>query len=165
MNKKKRVDRPRPPAIGERRALRKRIILSNPNALEVTEMQDLSNENMADENLHGSVVGLPIKMLDQLRAVRAFKPTQGWSIFRRPATVMREETLELGRLFNEITGSEDNTQNKGKVVRRIVTGAKGTGKSVHLLQATAMALTKNWVNFSLLSGECGLSIQLVCLKN
>ena len=35
MKKKKPVDKPRPPPVGERKALRKRIVLSNLNALEV----------------------------------------------------------------------------------------------------------------------------------
>ena len=89
MKKKKPVDRPRPPPIGERKALRKRIVLSNPNALEVEGMRDLSAENMTDSRLRGSVVGLPVSMLDQLRAVQAFQTKQGWSIFRRPGTVVR----------------------------------------------------------------------------
>ncbi|RAL15615.1 mitochondrial 37S ribosomal protein mS29 [Aspergillus homomorphus CBS 101889] len=143
MKKKgKAVERARPPPAGERRALRKRIVLSNPNALEVEDMQDISAENMVDSRLHGAVLGLPVPMLDQLRAVQAFKPKQGWSIFRRPGTVMRRESLELGRLIDSIS---NNPEDKGKVVKRVLTGAKGTGKTVHLLQAMAMAFTKEWV--------------------
>ncbi|RAK99683.1 mitochondrial 37S ribosomal protein mS29 [Aspergillus ibericus CBS 121593] len=142
MKKKKPVERTRPPAVGERKALKKRIVLSNPNALEIEGMQDLSAENMVDARLRGSILGLPVPMLDQLRAVQAFKPKQGWSIFRRPGTVVRRETLELGRL---IDGISSEGENKGKVVRKIVTGVKGSGKTVHLLQAMSMAFTKNWV--------------------
>ncbi|KAJ5902275.1 hypothetical protein N7495_002803 [Penicillium taxi] len=137
--KKKTVDRARPPAVGERKALRKRIVLSNPNALEVEGMLDLSPETMVDARLRGTVLGLPITMIDQLRAVQAFKPKQGWSIFRRPGTIMRRDTLEMGRLFDEISDAE-----KGKVVKRIVTGLKGSGKTVHLLQAMAMGFLKKW---------------------
>lgn len=142
MKKKKTVERPRPPAVGERKALRKRIVLSNTNALEVQGMQDLSVENMVDWRLRGSVVGLPVPMLDQLRAVQAFKPTQGWSIFRRPGTVMRKETLEMARLFERI---DTEGADKGKVFKRVITGMRGTGKSVHLLQAMAMGFLKKWV--------------------
>lgn len=142
MRKKKSVDRPRPPPVGERRTLRKRIVLSNPNALDVQGMPDLSVENMVDARLRGSVVGLPVPMLDQLRAVQAFKPTQGWSIFRRPGTVVRRETLELGRLFERI---ESEGEDKGKVFKRIITGTRGTGKTVHLLQAMAMGFLRKWV--------------------
>ncbi|KAL2010071.1 hypothetical protein VTN00DRAFT_5878 [Thermoascus crustaceus] len=142
MKKKKTIERPRPPAVGERKALRKRIVLSNTNALEVQGMQDLSVENMVDRRLRGSVVGLPVPMLDQLRAVQAFKPTQGWSIFRRPGTVMRKETLEMARLFERI---DTEGADKGKVFKRVITGMRGTGKSVHLLQAMAMGFLKKWV--------------------
>lgn len=150
MKKKVRVDRPRPPPVGERRALRKRIVLSNPNALEVPGMRDISPETMVDENLRGSVVGIPVPMLDQLRAVQAFKPKQGWSIFRRPGTVMRNHTLRMGRAFDAISGDGDQ---KGGVVKQIVTGARGTGKSVHLLQAMTMAFAKQWVVFTVPEGE------------
>ncbi|OJJ66726.1 hypothetical protein ASPBRDRAFT_137282 [Aspergillus brasiliensis CBS 101740] len=143
MKKKKPVERTRPPAVGERRALRKRIVLSNPNALEVEGLQDLSAENMVDARLRGSILGLPVPMLDQLRAVQAFKPKQGWSIFRRPGTVVRRETLELGRLIDGISAEEG--ENKGRVVRKVITGVKGSGKSVHMLQAMSMAFTKDWV--------------------
>lgn len=141
MKKRKPVERSRPPAVGERKALRKRIVLSNTNALEVPGMQDLSEETMIDSRLRGSVVGLPLPMLNQLTAVQAFKPTQGWSIFRRPGTVLRRETLEMGRLFNRIGDGEE----KGKVFKKIITGVKGSGKSVYLLQAMAMAFLKNWI--------------------
>lgn len=154
--KKKTVERARPPAVGERKAMRKRIVLSNPNALEVHGMQDLSVENMVDARLRGSVLGLPVTMLDQLRAVQAFKPKQGWSIFRRPGTVMRRDTLEMGRLFEKISG-EDDAADKGKVVKKIVTGLKGSGKSVHLLQATAMAFLKKWVVIAIPDGKFGNS--------
>lgn len=145
MKKKKPVDRPRPPPVGERKALRKRIVLSNPNALEVEGMPDLSAENMADSRLRASVAGLPVSMLDQLRAVQAFQTKQGWSIFRRPGTVMRTESVVMGRLFDSISG---DSEGKGQVVKKIVSGVKGAGKSVHLLQAMAMGFLKNWVVFT-----------------
>ena len=95
MKKKKPVDKPRPPPVGERKALRKRIVLSNPNALEVEGMRDLSAENMTDSRVRGSVVGLPVSMLDRLRAVQAFQTKQGWSIFRRPGTVIRLSLIHI----------------------------------------------------------------------
>ncbi|CAG7978984.1 unnamed protein product [Penicillium salamii] len=128
----------------ERRALKKRIVLSNPNALEIESMVDLSAETMVDSRLRGTVLGLPMPMIDQLRAVEAFKPKQGWSVFRRPGTVLRRDTIEMGRLIEQISGEGDKPQ-KGKVVKKIVNGMKGSGKSVHLLQAMAMAFLKKWV--------------------
>ncbi|KAI9042280.1 mitochondrial 37S ribosomal protein mS29 [Aspergillus affinis] len=145
MKRKKNVERARPPPVGERKAMRKRLVLSNPNALEVEGMQEVSAETMVDSRLRGSVLGLPVPMLTQLRAVEAFKPTQGWSIFRRPGTVVRRETLELGRLIDGISGDGEG---KGKSVKKIITGARGTGKSVHLLQAMSMAFTKKWAVFT-----------------
>ncbi|KAL4934042.1 mitochondrial 37S ribosomal protein mS29 [Aspergillus undulatus] len=140
--KKRATERVRPPAPGERKALRKRIVLSNPNALEVQGMLELNSETMVDSRLRGSVLALPVPMIDQLRAVQAFKPTQGWSIFRRPGTVLRRETLEMGRFFDSISGEGEG---KGSVVKRIITGPTKTGKTVHLLQAMAMAFTKEWL--------------------
>lgn len=143
--KKATADRGRPPAVGERKALRKRIVLSNTNALEIPGMQELSEETMVDSRLRGSVLALPVPMITQLRALQAFKPSQGWSIFRRPGVVMRRETLEMCRLFDGV--SEGKVEN-AKVVKKIVTGKRASGKSVHLLQATAMALLKKWVVIS-----------------
>ncbi|KAL4779344.1 mitochondrial ribosomal death-associated protein 3-domain-containing protein [Aspergillus varians] len=142
IKKKRPTERTRPPAVGERKALRKRIVLSNPNALEVEGMQELSEETMVDSRLRGTVLALPVPMIDQLRAVQAFKPSQGWSIFRRPGTVLRRETLEMGRSFDNISGEGEG---KGAVVKKIITGPRQSGKSVHLLQAMAMGFTKNWI--------------------
>ncbi|KAJ5757668.1 uncharacterized protein N7511_006362 [Penicillium nucicola] len=137
--KKKVTATARPPAVGERKALRKRIVLSNPNALEIEGMQDLSPETMVDSRLRGSVLGLPASVIDQLRAVQAFKPKQGWSLFRRPGTVLRRDTLEMGRLVEKISA-----EGKGQVVKKIITGTKGSGKTVHLLQAMTMGFLKDW---------------------
>ncbi|KAJ5683030.1 hypothetical protein N7462_006195 [Penicillium macrosclerotiorum] len=160
--KKKTTERARPPAVGERKAMRKRIVLSNPNALEIEGMQDLSPETMVDARLRGTVLGLPVPMIDQLRAVQAFKPKQGWSIFRRPGTVLRRDALEMGRLIQKISGDGDAPE-KGKVVKKILTGLKGSGKTVHLLQAMAMGFLKKWVVITvpdareLVSGETAYS--------
>ncbi|KAL4968056.1 mitochondrial 37S ribosomal protein mS29 [Aspergillus stella-maris] len=142
IKKKRPTERARPPAIGERKALRKRIVLSNPNALEVEGMLELTGETMVDSRLRGSVLALPVPMIDQLRAVQAFKPSQGWSIFRRPGTVLRRETLEMGRFFDNVSGEGAG---KGIVDKKIITGPRRTGKTVHLLQAMAMGFTKGWV--------------------
>lgn len=144
--KKATVDRGRPPAVGERKALRKRIVLSNTNALEVPGMQEFSEETMVDTRIRGSVLGLPVPMIDQLRALQAFKPSQGWSLFRRPGVVLRRETLEMGRIFE---GISTEGPDQGKVVKKVLTGKRACGKSVHLLQAMAMGLLKKWVVISI----------------
>lgn len=150
---KKAVDRGRPPAVGERKALRKRIVLSNTNALEVQGMREFSEETMLDARVRGSVLGLPVTMITQLRALQAFKPSQGWSLFRRPGVVWRRESLEMGRIFEAITS--EGPEN-GKVVKKILTGKKACGKSVHLLQAMAMGLLKKWVVISIPERESNI---------
>jgi len=124
---------------GERKALRKRIVLSNTNALEVDGMQDLSRDMSGRlEKMVGKVVGLEGSTVDGLRAVEAFKTTQGWGLFRRPGVLIREESAELGR---RMVGVE-----KGKeTLRVVVDGAKGAGKSMLLLQAMATAFVRGWI--------------------
>ena len=136
----------RPPAPGERKALRKRIVLSNTNALEVAGMVNLTAESLVKEGLQGEVLGIPGAVVDQLRAVEAFKVSQGWGLFRRPGMLFRRETLEYGKLFNELT------EKQNKTVRRIIVGERGSGKSMMLLQAMTMAFLKNWVVISLPEG-------------
>ena len=138
----------RPPTPGERRAMRNRIVLSNTNAFEVAGMQDLSADNMAERDLCGSVLGIPGPVVDQLRAIEAFKPTQSWPFFRRPGVLVRKETLELGVIFEELSRDEAG----GRVARKIIVGERGSGKSIHLLQATSMAFLKNWIVINIPEG-------------
>ncbi|TKA69470.1 hypothetical protein B0A49_05208 [Cryomyces minteri] len=140
IKKTQRIKSGRPPAPGERKALRKRIVLSNTNALEVQGMPDLSDKNITDASLVCRVVGIPGLVVDSLRAVEAFKPTQGWGLFRRPAALVRKETLQLGRYIQEVETAEGK-----KTIRRVVVGERGSGKSTLLLQAMTMAFVKGWV--------------------
>ncbi|KAI9772328.1 MAG: 37S ribosomal protein S23 mitochondrial [Geoglossum simile] len=128
----------KPPAPGERKAIRKRIVLSNTNALEVRGMQDLSNENMTDEKVRGTVIGLPGPLVGQLRALEAFRTGQGWGLFRRPGVLIREDSLEIAKAL-------EGSENEKKTLRRIYTGERGSGKSVILLQAISIALLRDWV--------------------
>ena len=145
--KKKRqvVDRSKRPAIGERKALRKRVVLSNTNALPVQGMEEFRQEIVTDPASVGKVVGIPDDLVDRLRAVQAFKPSQGWSLFSRPAMVMRPETVELG-------GIMQNTFKEKKVTRRVLVGERMTGKTVMLLQAMAMAMMRRWVVINIPDG-------------
>ncbi|KAI9739507.1 MAG: 37S ribosomal protein S23 mitochondrial [Cirrosporium novae-zelandiae] len=133
---KPRGKRPDP---GERKAQKKRIVLSNTNALEVPNVQDFTIQSLGDANVQGHMLSLPGKLVDQLRAVEAFKPTQGWAMFRKPSTLMRKETLDLSKIMDEISTT------KGKNHRVIVTGQRGAGKSMLLLQGMATAFLKQWV--------------------
>jgi small subunit ribosomal protein S29 len=134
------------PAQGDRKALRKRIVLSNNNALEVSSLKDLSKANVLDEKNEGLVMGLPVDTVDALRAVEAFKATQGWSLFRRPAVLMRKEAIQLGNLFKEAESSK-------KTLRRILSGERMSGKSTLLLQGLAMGHLREWFVINLPEGE------------
>lgn len=139
------MDRSKAPAVGERKALRRRIVLSNTNALEVQGMADISVQSMLDEGSQGKVFGIPGPLVDQLRAVDAFKVSQGWGLFRRPGMLVRKETVEYGKLMEELS-----VEGNKKTVRRVLVGERGSGKSLMLLQAMTMAFLKKWtvVNIS-----------------
>lgn len=154
-------NRARRPAPGERKALRKRIVLSNVNALEVPNMQFLNEETMYDRRLEGQVLGLSEPSVDQLRAFEAFKPTQGWGLFRKPGTLMRKETLDLGKTVDEISSSDGPK----KTVRRILVGEKGSGKSMLLLQALTMSMLKGWTIVNLPEGTFPFQFLFSFLKN
>ncbi|CAD6441511.1 8f4ebdc5-09fd-4852-8a71-ab544154fde7 [Sclerotinia trifoliorum] len=127
----------KPPAQGERKALRKRIVLSNTNALEV-ELEDLGLENVGSEKLVTKVVGLSGSTVDSLRASEAFKVTQGWNLFRRPALLVRQESLICVKLLEE-------AQAEKKTERLVVDGGRVSGKSLMLLHAMASAFIKGWI--------------------
>jgi small subunit ribosomal protein S29 len=144
LKKKVRERTGKPPAPGERKALKKRIVLSNTNALEVEGLRDIDATSIADENITGHIVGLPGDIVDKLRAVDAFKTTQSWKLFRRPACLWRKDNAELGKLF---------AKSQKDAVRRIIVGEGGCGKSVFLLQAMCMAFLKGWVVINLPDGK------------
>lgn len=131
VNKNKK-DRPRPPPVGQRRAERKRIVLSNTNALPVAGLEVLSKENMTDIGKVGQMLSLDGPVLDQLREAKAFKVTQNWSLFRTPSVLIRGEGVELGADLQKATEQK-------ATVRKLVVGEKASGKSVHLLHAMSMA--------------------------
>jgi len=139
------------PGQGERKALRKRIVLSNDNALHVSSLQDLDKANVLSEKNEGKVMGLPQEhVVDALRAVDAFKPNQGWSLFRRPAVLMRKEAIQLARLFQEVEDSTGAQQKK--TIRRILCGERASGKTTLLLQGLTMAFLRDWFVINLPEG-------------
>jgi len=146
--KKKEVEtKGRPVGPGERKAFRKRIVLSNTNALEVTGMRDLSGVTMVDETTRGEVMGVPGPVVDQLRAIEAFKVSQGWGYYRRPGMLVREETIEYGHLFRNMSEEHE----KG-TVRRVLVGERASGKSTLLLQAMSMAFSQQWIVINIPEG-------------
>lgn len=142
------------PAQGERKAQRKRIVLSNDNALEVSSLQDLTKDNVLSDKNEGKVMGLPQEnVVDALRAVEAFKTSQGWSLFRRPAVLMRREAIQLAKLFKDV---EDSAAGQKKTVRRILCGERMSGKSTLLLQGLAMAFLRDWFVINIPEGMCAI---------
>ncbi len=174
IKKKAPVKTGKPPASGERKAMRKRIVLSNTNALEVKGMRDLdegaveemvSTKDVAEEEVLagalgmvggedggkdwvGKVVGLKGETVDSLRAVEAFKTTQGWGLFRRPALLVREESVIVSRKLVE--------GEKVQGVRLLIDGERVTGKSLLLLHAMATAFLRGWVVVNIPEGISSL---------
>lgn len=140
---KKSKDRPKPPPVGQRRAERRRIVLSNTNALLIDDLEKLSAENMPKEEEVGQVFAIDGPVLDQLREAKAFKTTQNWNLFRTPSTLVRNETAELAEEISQI--NEASQREEPVTLNKLVTGVKGTGKSVHLVQAMSMAYLNTWI--------------------
>jgi small subunit ribosomal protein S29 len=144
IKKKAFVKTGRPPAPGERKAARKRIVLSNSNALEVPTMADMTAE--LDTAQVGTVIGLPGPLVDQLRAAEAFKTTQCWSLFRRPAMLIRQESVEIVKMIQEAQDTKETSVT-------IIDGDRGAGKSMMLLQAMASAFLRGWIVLSIPEGK------------
>lgn len=141
LTKNRRAVSGRPPAPGERKAIRKRVVLSNSNALEVPHLDDLTQDGAQPEvlrRMQGQVLGLADDTVAALGALAAFKPTQAWSLFRRPATLVRAETVDMAERLH-------NADKMQQTDRRVLSGSKGSGKSVLVLQGLAMAQLKGWV--------------------
>lgn len=137
------VKKPNP---GERKAFRKRVQLSNNSALPVEGIEDLSLEMLADAANKGKMVALPDKVVDQLRALEAFKTTQAWNLFRRPHFLVRDETVEL------MTKLASSTEKK-EALKCVLTGTKLSGKSLALLQAMTYGLMNDWVVLHIPEGQ------------
>ncbi|KAJ0168820.1 37S ribosomal protein S23, mitochondrial [Colletotrichum tanaceti] len=131
--KKRDTARVKKPAPGERKAFRKRITLSNNNALAVEGLQDVGIETLAVAENKGSMVALPDQLVDQLRTLEAFKTTQNWGLFRRPHMLIRGETVELAKRL-------DDAVKERQTLRMVLTGDKVVGKSILLLQGLSHAL-------------------------
>lgn len=95
---------------------------------------------MLDDGYVGHVLGLDGVLLDQLRDSKAFKTTQNWSLFRRPATLIRQETVKIARDMEDVRIAEN-----AKVVKHLATGERASGKSILMLQAMSMAYMNGWV--------------------
>ncbi|KAI9885646.1 MAG: Mismatch repair protein msh3 [Watsoniomyces obsoletus] len=135
-------------ALGERKAFRKRVVLSNPNALEVRNVSELDAEKMSDPKSAGSMLALPDRLVEQLRALGAFKITQRWSAFRKPAVLWTSQSVKMAQDLEGVVKDDQY-----KTIRRVVTGERNSGKSQMLLQAMTVALMKKWVVISIPEGQ------------
>lgn len=134
------------PAPGERKAFRKRIQLSNNNALPVAGLDELAPGTMATSESRGRVFALPDQLVDQLRALEAFKPTQSWNLFRRPHFLIREETVDLTAKMNDCKEKKDT-------LRCVLTGSRLSGKSLIQMQALSHALLNDWLVIHIPEGK------------
>ncbi|KAM3473457.1 hypothetical protein MY8738_008359 [Beauveria namnaoensis] len=136
-NSKKRagIENVKKPAPGERKAFRKRIVLSSNGALAVEGMPRLE-AGVAVAG--GAIVELPDTVVDQLRALGAFRATQSWGLFRKPHILVRKEMVDVVARLDEAVASKEPA-------KLIITGSRVSGKSTALLQAMSHALTNGWV--------------------
>ena len=143
--KKKMGTRPKAPAPGERKAWRKRVLLSNDNALRVPGLVELDAEKMVDAANVAKIMSLPDSVIDQLRTVEAFKPTQNWGFFRKPSVLIRPETVDLMTRMQEAVA-------KKQTLKLVLDGEKLTGKSILMLQAITQAFLKDWIVINIPEG-------------
>jgi small subunit ribosomal protein S29 len=136
--KAKQADKGKPPAPGERKAYRKRVTLSNNNALPVEGLEEMSPQTLVDQAKVGHMLALPNELVDQLRAVEAFKPTQTWNMFRQPSVLQRKESRELVEKMQTAAG-------KGETLKLVISGDRLVGKSMLLLQGISYAYLNNWI--------------------
>ncbi|CAK7202362.1 hypothetical protein SEUCBS139899_005085 [Sporothrix eucalyptigena] len=140
--KKKPMSRGKDIAPGERKAYRKRIVLSNNNALEVPGLEELAQPDATVVNA-GRIMALPDAVVDQLRAIEAFKPTQNFSLFRRPSLLVRDETAELAKKLQEDVAASKKT------LRVVIDGERLSGKSTMLQQVMAHGFLNDFLVFSI----------------
>lgn len=136
----------KPPAPGERKALRKRVVLSNTNALKVEEMVDLSADVAAVNGNVGQVMGIPDKTVDSLRSVGAFKAQQGWNLFKRPGLLVRRESAVVGEKILE-------AETEKGVLKLMLDGERVTGKGMMLIHAMAVAFLRGWIVINIPEGR------------
>ncbi len=139
------VARQRPPAPGERKAFRKRIQLSNNNALAVSGLLPLSKESMADPESQGRMFALTDELVDKLRTMEAFKSSQSWGLFRQPSTLVLSESVQLVEKLPRAAVEKE-------ALRLAIYGERISGKSMMLLHAMANGFLNDWVVINIPEG-------------
>jgi len=156
-NNKRKHERPAKIASGERKAFRKRIQLSNNNALSIPGLEVLSSGVLADQASVARMYAVPDAVVDQLRAVEAFKATQSWGFFRKPSVLVRAETVDLVRQMYEAA-------EKKETLRLVIDGDRIAGKSILLLQGLAAGFLNDWIVINIAEGmSAALSPAAACL--
>lgn len=130
---------------GQRKAFRKKITLSNNNALVVAGLDQMSRKNLVAPESAGQVMKIPSEELDQLRASEAFKPTQSWGLFHSPHMLVRPETISLCSAMLQKAKA-------GETARMIVTGDRAAGKSMLMIQAMTNAFLNKWLIINIPEG-------------
>lgn len=144
-------------APGQRKAFRKKITLSNNNALIVRGLDQMDSKNLSSKDSAGKVMKIPGEPLDQLRAVEAFKPTQSWGLFHSPHMLVRPETIELCEFMLKMAAGK-------KTARIVVAGDRAAGKSMLALQAMINAFLNEWIVINIPEGMLRKSIDGVSNK-
>ena len=144
----------KPPEPGERRAFRKRIRLTNPNALPVPNTLDLGPQLGTQPECEGKVMSIPQTLLERLQTIGAFKSNQGWRYYSRPSMLIRRETLELAECVKCIASGKSAAH----TVRSVIVGERGSGKSMHILQAMLFAMLKDWIVIHVPEGRSSPSL-------
>ena len=111
-------------------------------------MENWSKENLTNPELTGKMMGLNGDLLDQLRDAKAFQRTQNWSLFRRPATLIRNETIAIGKDVGQINSGQER-----ETIKYLVAGEKASGKSILVLQTMCMAYMNDWIVLNVPDGK------------
>lgn len=135
---------------GERKVLQKNIVLSNTNA-PVLPLPEMMLDICGKEETEGTVFQIPDSVLDSLKALGAFKTGQHWPYFQRPSTLVRKESVQIGKLILWIDAGEV-AKGEERCARIILDGTRGSGKSIVLAQAMNWAIQSNWVVIAIPNG-------------
>lgn len=116
----------------------------NPAAPKV-DLRQSSSAAYTQENI-GTVFETPSNVTSQLYALDVLQSQGGYQYFSQLATVIREPSVDLSKVLVETPGPSDNR-------RIILDGPAGSGKSIVMLQAIALALQLKWVVVSIPRAE------------
>ncbi|KAF8472788.1 mitochondrial ribosomal death-associated protein 3-domain-containing protein [Kalaharituber pfeilii] len=105
LKRKRVVQTSRPAEHGLRRAQRKNLVLSNNNAINVP-LATFKAQTAVTTHDVGRVFSFEGQMVDTLKTLEGFQRKQGWEFFRTPSTLVREESIEIGRLIAWVNGEK-----------------------------------------------------------